>query len=196
MLKGDKDGIAPVIEYIFAFTVFILVTSIYFTAVSTLFDSSSGETTGVEDKCISVSESLVSNTGMVSNMNKPHMKTRNWEYIPGVHINNENVYYMESLGLCRDNRSYGVLSYDKIIALVDVLDIQIIKDTLGLKNNMEINITITSVNNDIIDLSCGASQTESSKNTVTIHRSAVVINDKARIICDIGVTLFYGGSNL
>lgn len=195
MLRKDFGGVAPVIEYLFAFTVFILVLSIYYTALGTLFPNYNTETTHLEEKCILISDSLLGNTGWIRGDTIPDQGSEHWEDYTARDINHASHIALTSLGLCKDNSSYGVLDYEKIIALETKVDPITFNEVFSLTNNLAVNISVRSANNDIIVSYFGAGLTRTTRDMVTVERFCVITNNDARIMGKVTVKLFYGGVN-
>ena len=191
-LNRDDCGVAPVLEYLFAFTVFVLVLSVYFTSLGTLFPGYDTETTHLEEKCIVISESMMGNTGWLRGETLQEGGTEGWETYNYIDLNHVSHLEMVSLGLCAENNSYGVLAYDKITALEMKVDFNTFAKIFSLKNNLHVNITVES-ENDIISSSFGATVTKASRDMVTVERFCVIWKNEARVMGKLTVKLFYGG---
>jgi len=193
MLRKDFGGVAPVIEYLFAFTVFILVLSIYYTALGTLFPSYNTETTHLEEKCILISDSLLGNTGWIQGDTIPDGGSEHWEGYSARDINHASHISLASLGLCIDNSSYGVLDYDKIMALEDRVETVTFNEIFSLTKNLAVNISVRSTASDIIVSHFGVGTAANTRDMVTVERFCVITNNDARIMGKVTVKLFYGG---
>ncbi len=191
-LKRDDSGVAPVLEYLFAFTVFVLVLSVYFTSLGTLFPGYNTETTHLEEKCLILSESMMGNTGWLKGETLQNGGTNEWETYNYNDLNHVPHLELVSLGLAAENNSYGVLAYDKITALEMNVDFNTFAKIFSLKNNLHANITVES-ENDIITSSFGSTATGVSRDMVTVERYCVILKNEARITGKLTVRLFYGG---
>ena len=191
-LKRDDSGVAPVLEYLFAFTVFVLVLSVYFTSLGTLFPGYNTETTHLEEKCLILSESMMGNTGWLKGETLQNGGTNEWETYNYNDLNHVPHLELVSLGLAAENNSYGVLAYDKITALEMNVDFNTFAKIFLLKNNLHANITVES-ENDIITSSFGSTATGVSRDMVTVERYCVILKNEARITGKLTVRLFYGG---
>ncbi|MDP7423205.1 MAG: hypothetical protein QGH40_15100 [bacterium] len=191
-LNRDDKGVAPVLEYLFAFTVFVLVLSVYFTSLGTLFPGYNTETTHLEEKCLVLSDSLMGNTGWLKGETLQDGGTEEWETHNYNDLNHVSHLELVSLGLCAENDSYGLLSYDKITALEMKVDFNTFAKIFSLNNNLHANITVET-ENDIISASFGATVTKASREMVTVERICVIWKNEARIMGKLTVKLFYGG---
>lgn len=191
-LNRNDSGVAPVLEYLFAFTVFVLVLSVYFTSLGTLFPGYDTETTHLEEKCLVISESMMGNTGWLRGETLQGGGTDEWETFNYNDLNHVSHLELVSLGLSADNNSYGVLAYDKISALEMKVDFNTFTKIFSLKNNLHTNITIES-ENDIISFSFGATVTKASRDMVTVDRFCVILKNEVRVMGKLTVKLFYGG---
>ncbi len=189
----DNEGLAPVLEYLFAFTVFILVLSLYFTALGTMFPSYNTETTHLEEKCLVVSEALMSNPGRIEGDTIEGGGTDEWETFSRSDLNHAAHVDLVSIGFCRDNESYGILEYDKIISLETKVDYATFTEAFSLTNNLAVRITVETLDNDIINSEFGAKVTGTSRDMVTVERFCVIQNNEAKVTGKLTVKLFYGG---
>ena len=193
-IARDVKGIAPVVEYLLAFTVFVLVLSLYYTALGTLFPGYNTESTHLEEKCFAISESLMGNTGWLMGDNLPEGGTEHWETYSYNDLNHVRHLELTSIGLCVDNSSYGQLDYEKVMALETKLAFSTASEIFSLKRNLAINITVESTENDIIRSHFGAEVTVTSRNLVTVERFCIIKNNYNNIPAKLTVKLFYGGT--
>jgi len=193
--KSDKRGIAPVLEYMFSFTIFILILSIYFSSIDTLFLPIDTDSTELQEKGIVIAENLMGAPGEIRDPDDPLLTLQNWESIPGSELNDPDHFEVLSLGLRSNKGNYGVLSYNKMIKMTGELEETVIRDALGIKNNIAFNISVESIGSDIIRVSVGRSATQTTKNLISIERFCVIDNENAKIMGKLSVKLFYGGKN-
>ena len=182
------------LEYLFAFTVFILVLSLFFTALGTMFPNYKTESTHLEEKCLLLSEALMGNTGRIEGDTVPDGGTDRWETFSSDDLNQAPHLDLITIGLCVDNESYGVLSYDKIMALEMNIEYSTFIEVFALRNNEAVRVTVESTGSDMITAEFGAESTAASKDMVTVERFCVIQNNDARIMGKLTVKLFYGGA--
>ena len=193
-ITRDEKAVAPVLEYLFAFTVFILVLSLYYTALGTLFPGYNTESTHMDEKCYVISESLMGNTGWISGDTIDGGGTEHWETYSYNDLNHVRHLKLNSIGLCVDNSSYGQLDYEKVRALETKVAFSTASEIFSLKSNLAVNITVESTDNDIIRSHFGAEVTGTSRNLVTVERFCIIKNNENDIPAKMTVKLFYGGT--
>lgn len=194
--RDNRKGIAPVLEYIFSITIFILILSIYFSSIDTLLMPINTDTTELEEKGIIIAENLMGNRGEIRYSDNPELTVENWGGNPGRELNDPDYFEIRTLGLRSNRGNYGVLDYNKIVMMMLELDENNIRDALGMKENVAFNISVRSLDSDIIELSVGKTTTLTTKNLISIERFCVIENIDAKIMGKLTIKLFYGGKSI
>lgn len=134
MIK-DEEGISKIIEFVIAFTVFILILASFFNAIDTRFTPQEREDATLLNKAISISNILISDTGFIDNSKNG---TTNWEMYPPK--SNSINLYENILRIGFSSKKNGVLDFNKIKAIGNITYSQL-KEIFSL-DLYDFNVTI------------------------------------------------------
>lgn len=179
LTKKDKNGFVHVVEFMLAFTVFILILAGFFNAINLFSFPIEIEPRGF-GIAVSLTETIIGNSGLLKN------NSTNWEDYNETILKNN----ITKFGLAKDN-IFGVLSLKKIDALKN-LSYATIKEVMNLKENENFNITIVILNQTTQStiLSWGAIYGEDISKA-TVVRIVKVYDENSGIYIDAKLILYY-----
>ena len=196
---NNESGMVQVLEFIFIFTVFLLLLGSFYICVGSQFPRYDPRDIDSRIKVEEVSDMLIGDTGAMTN-GDPH-----WDRYTKEELNHGNNTLLR-LGLARDHDSYGVLSINKITALYEDVRFTKAVETLALSRGQLVNISIKSLDDDLddtqnwknLDFKWGATPTGESKDFVIFTRLVLIDWDdgSSPTTARLTVNLFYGGRSV
>jgi len=135
-MRRDNNGISRIVEFVIMFTVFIVIVTAFYSLANIWLRPPIVDYT--QEEAIRVSGVLINNPGNMVN------GRTDWEEYNATKINSN----LKSLGFAVDNKSYGVLSMKKIIAMRN-LTYEKAKQAMAL-DYLNFNITFRYFNGSIM----------------------------------------------
>ncbi len=169
-MRQEEDAIVQVVEFILVFTVFLILLSAFFAALSTQFPEGDFDNIGSEMKVRSLAMRFVRETGMTANGDT------DWES----HTSGELNYGsngLKRLGFAASNLTPNELSLGKITALRDKLTYGLVTSILDLGTGFMINLTFIPLDDDDAEsYYWGAHRTSRSTSASSYQRMVEVVD--------------------
>jgi len=178
-IERDEHAIVQVVEFILVFTVFLILLSAFFAAVSTQFPEDNFDDIGSEIRVRDIALQLVRETGMTAGADA------DWESHSAGELNYGS-NGLTRLGLALSNDSPNWLSLAKIQALNEKLTYGLVTSVLDLHDGSMLNISFRSVDVNREDIRWGAHRTIHST-TASSYQCVVNIVDDLEHSSDAGV---------